>query len=65
MDTVTINQKQSSGGVLTNFTKFMRKLLRWGLAFNEVAEIQRATLSKKRHKCFLLNFVKFLRTSFL
>ena len=35
--------------------------------FNKVAGLRPATLSKKRpwHRCFPVNFVKFLRTSFL
>ena len=44
-------------GALTNFTKFAGKHLCQGLFFNEVAGL--------RHKCFPVNFVKFLRTPFL
>ena len=35
--------------------------------FNKVAGLRPATLSKKRpwHRCFPVNFAKFLRTSFL
>ena len=45
-------------GVLKNFAKITRKRLCQSLYFNKVA-----TLSKKRfwHKCFPVNFVKFLR----
>ena len=37
-----------------------------GLFFNNVAGLRPATLSKKRiwHKCFPVNFAKFLRTPF-
>ena len=49
-------------GVLRNFTKFTGKHLCQGHFFNRPA-----TLLKKRlwHKCFSVNFVKFLRTPFL
>ena len=45
-------------GVLKNFTKFF---------FNKVADLKPATLLKKKlwHRCFPVNFVKFLRTPFL
>ena len=53
-------------GVLKNFTKFTRKHLRQSLFFNKVAGLRPVTLLKKRlwHRCFSVNFVKFLRTSF-
>ena len=53
-------------GVFRNFTKFTGKHLCQILFFNKVAG-RPATLLKKRlwHRCFLLNFVKFLRTPFL
>ena len=53
--------------VLKNFTKFTRKQLCQSLFFNKVADLRRATLSKKKlwHRCFAMNFVKFLRTSIL
>ena len=65
-------QKQSSRGilckkgVLRNFTKFTGKQLCQSLFFNKVAGLRAATLLKKRlwHKCFSVNFVKFLRTPF-
>ena len=65
-------QKQSSRGilckkgVLRNFTKFTGKQLCQSLFFNKVAGLRAATLLKKRlwHKCFSVNFVKFLRKSF-
>ena len=48
-------------GVLRNLTKFTAKHLRQSLFFNRPA-----TLLKKRlwHRCFHVNFVKFLRTPF-
>ena len=51
-------------GVLKNFTKFTRKHLCQSLSFNKVAGLRCAALLKKRvwHKCFPVNFVKFLRT---
>ena len=54
-------------GVLRNFTKFIRKQLCQSLIFNKVAGPRPATLLKKRlwHRCFHVNFVKFLRTPFL
>ena len=66
-------------GVLRNFTKFTVKHLcqslffnkvaglRQGLFFNKVAGLRPATVLKKRlrHRCFPVNFVKFLRTPFL
>ena len=54
-------------GVLRNFTKFTGKHLCQSLSFNKVADLRPATLLKKRlwHRCFPVNFVKFLRTPFL
>ena len=51
-------------GVLRNFTKFTQKHLCYSLFFNKVAGLKPATLLKKRpwHKCFSVNFAKFLRT---
>ena len=53
-------------GVLTNFTKFTGKHLCQSLLFNKVTGLRPATLLKKRlwHRCFPVNFVKFLRTPF-
>ena len=53
--------------VLRNFTKFTGKHLRQSLFFNKVVGLRLATLLKKRlwHRCFPLNFAKFLRISFL
>ena len=50
-------------GVHRNFTKFTRKQLCQSLFSNKVAGLKLATLLKKRlwHKCFPVNFVKFLR----
>ena len=52
-------------GVLTNFTKFTGENLCQSLLFNKVAALRSATLLKKRlwHKCFPLNFARFLWTS--
>ena len=61
-------------GVLRNFTKFTGKRLCLSLFFNKVSGLEAptqvfrpATLLKKRllHRCFPVNFVKFLRTAFL
>ena len=53
--------------VLRNFGKFTGKHLCLSLFFNKVVGLRPATLLKKRlwHKCFPVNFVKFLRTPFL
>ena len=53
-------------GVLRNFTKFIGKHLYQSLFFNKVAGLGPATLLKRRllHRCFPVNFVKFLRTTF-
>ena len=54
-------------GVLRNFTKFTGKYLCQNIIVNKVAGLRPATLLKKRlwHRCFPVNFVKFLRTRFL
>ena len=51
-------------GLLRNFTKFTGKHLRQSFIFNKVTGLRYAILLKKRlwRRCFLLNFVKFLRT---
>ena len=51
-------------GVLGNFAKFTWKRLCQSLFFNKVADLRSATLLKKRlcHRCFHVNFAKFLRT---
>ena len=52
-------------GVLRNFAKFTGKHLCQSLIFTK--GLRPATLLKKRlwHKCFPVNFAKFLRTPFL
>ena len=54
-------------GVLRSFAKFTEKRLCQSLFFNKVVGPRPVTLLKKRlwHRCFLVNFAKFLRTSFL
>ena len=54
-------------GVLRNFAKFTGKHLCQGLFFDKVAGLRPAILLKMRlwHRCFPVNFVKFLRTLFL
>ena len=54
-------------GVLRNFTKFIGKHLCQSLFFNKVAGLRPSTLLKKTlwHRCFPINFVKFVRTPFL
>ena len=53
--------------VLGNFAKFTGKHLCQSLFFNKVACLKPVTLLKKRlwHRCFPVNFEKFLRTPFL
>ena len=50
-----------------NFIKLTEKYLCRSLFFNKVADLSPATLLKKRlwHRCFPINFAKFLRTLFL
>ena len=54
-------------GGLENFAKFTGKYLCQSLFFNKLAGLRPAILLKKGlwHKCFSVNFAKFLRTSFL
>ena len=54
-------------GVLRNFAKFTEKHLCEVLIFNKVAGLRRATFLTKRlwHRCFHVNFLRFLRTPFL
>ena len=54
-------------GVLENFARFTGKHLCHSLFFNKVAGLRPTTLLKKRlwHRCFLVNFAKFLRAPFL
>ena len=53
--------------VLRNFSKFTGKHLCQRLFFNKVAGLGPPTLLKKSlwHRCFPVNFAKFLRTTFL
>ena len=53
-------------GVIRNFTKFTGKYLRPSLFFDKVVGLRPATLLRKRlwHRCFPVNFVKFLRNTF-
>ena len=62
------HQRCSLGkGVLRNFAKFTGKHLCQSFFFNKVAGLRHATLLKKTlwHRCFPVNFVKFLRRPFL
>ena len=54
-------------GVLRNVAKFTGKHLCQGLFSNKVAGLRPVTLLKERlwHRCFPVNFAKFLRTPFL
>ena len=54
-------------GVLRNFVKFTGKHVCQSLLFNKVAGLRSATLLKKKlwHRCFPMNFAKFLRTPLL
>ena len=53
--------------VLRNFAKFTGNHLYQSLFFSKVVGLRPATLWKKRlwHRCFSVNFAKFLRTPFL
>ena len=52
--------------ILKHFTKFTGKHLCHRIFFNKVAGFSPATLLKKRpwHRCFPVNFAKFLKTHF-
>ena len=54
-------------GGLRNFTEFTGNHLCQSLFFNKNAGVRPTTLLKRRlwHRCFPVNFVKFLRTPFL
>ena len=54
-------------GVLKNFSKFTGKQMYQSLYFTKVAGLRPATLTKWRlwHRCFPVNFAKFLRTPLL
>ena len=60
------NTESATRVVLKNFTKFTGKDLRQSLYLNKVAGLMAATLLKKRlrQKCFPVNFVTFLTTTF-
>ena len=53
-------------GVLRNFAKFTGNVLCQSLIFNKVVSFRAATLLKEGlwHRCFLENFVTFLKTPF-
>ena len=53
-------------GISKKFPKFTGKHLRQSVFFNKVASFRLATLFKKIlcHRCFSVNFTKFLRTTF-
>ena len=53
--------------VLKNFTNFAGKHPCQSLFFNEVTSLRPGTLLRKRlrHRCFPVNFAKFLRTPFI
>ena len=52
--------------VLKNFAKLTGKCFCYSLFFSNAASLRHATLSKRRlwHRCFPVNFAKFLRTPF-
>ena len=54
-------------GILRNFTKFTGKYLCYRIYFHKVAGLRPATSLNKwlSHKCFPVNFARFLRTPFL
>ena len=54
-------------GVLENFVKFTGKHLCYSLFFNKVAGLSLQFYYKKKlwHRCFPVNFAKFIRTPFL
>ena len=54
-------------GTLINFTKFTGKQQCQSLFFNKIAGLRAATLLKQKlwQRCFLVNFTKCLRTSYL
>ena len=56
----------SQKSLLKIFAKFIGKHLYQSFFFNKVAGLRLATLFKKRfwHKCFPVDFAKFLRISF-
>ena len=53
--------------VLRNFAKCRERHLRWNFFLNKIESFRPATLFKKRlrHRCFPVNFMKFLKAPFL
>ena len=64
---VFLKNSQNSQENICVRVSFLIKLQASDLFFNKVAGLKPATLLKKRlwHRCFLMNFEKFLRTPFL
>ena len=62
---ICLQEDRSSRYVLKNFAKFTGNHWCQSFFFNEVAGLRPATLIKKRlcHRCFPVNFAKFLRTA--
>ena len=60
------NTEAATGGVLKNFPKFKGKHLYQNLFFDKAAGLRPANLFKikLRHRCFSVNFLKFLRAIF-
>ena len=56
-----------ASGALKSFAKFTGKHLWQSLSFDKLANYRLAPLLKKRlqHRCFHMNFTKFLQTAFL
>ena len=52
-------------GLLKHFAKFTRKYLCWNLFFNKLANLRPLFNKRLQHRCFLVNFMKFLRIPFL
>ena len=63
-DSETVPRRFLITGVLKTFSKFIEKRLCWSLFLNKFAGLRPETLLKKtlRHRCFPVNFAKFLRT---
>ena len=70
---IFVNQRSSrlevfcKKGVIRNFTKFTGKHLCQSLFFNKIAGLRVLGLRRQVrlwHRCFPVNFVKFLRTAF-
>ena len=69
IDLIVCSHRRCSvkNGVLRNFAKFTGKHMCHRLFFNKVASLRPATLLRKSlwHRCFPVNFAKFLSTPFL